>query len=115
MSLHQQYTWKNFLKDNPEFKKKGVTRTSSEGTKAFEAAFKKHIKEYLKNRLETIEAEKKEARDRQGKLVKRRTTATKSKDWPKVRLLDKTIGRQDSWLANLTKQTERTKTLQKNF
>ncbi len=50
MSLNQKYTWHDFLKDNPDLKKSGIKRTSKEGTKAFESAYNKRVKEVLKSR-----------------------------------------------------------------
>ena len=115
MSLNQKYTWKDFLKENPDFKKKEIKRTSSEATKAFEAAFKKHVKEYLKNRLEKIETQKTRSEKTKNALAQKRQKVTQKKDWSKVHTLDVSIGRQDAWTSRLNKQTERTKTLQKNF
>lgn len=59
MSLNKKYTWARFLKDHPEHKEKKTKRTSKEGQKAFDAAFKQHAKEYLKERLAKIEKEQK--------------------------------------------------------
>lgn len=55
MSLNQKYTWGDFLKAHPEYKQKKIKRTSKEGQKAFEAAYKQHAKEYLKGRLAKID------------------------------------------------------------
>ncbi len=85
MSLNQKYTWARFLKDHPEHKEKKTKRTSKEGQKAFDAAFKQHAKEYLKERLAKIEKEQKAA------------------------------GSNGTLLARLTRDHDRTKTLQKNI
>lgn len=61
MSLNKKYTWARFLKEHPEHKEKKTKRTSKEGQKAFDAAFKQHAKEYLKERLAKIEKEQKTA------------------------------------------------------
>lgn len=115
MSLDQKYTWANFLKENPDFKKKQVKRTSAEATKAFETAFRKHVKEYLKNRLVRLEAEKKKAESRRSTLTKKQQAFTKAKKWPRAKKVQQMIGKQDATLTRLGKQEKRTKELQKNF
>lgn len=55
MSLNQKYTWGDFLKAHPEYKQKKIKRTSKEGQKAFDAAYKQHVKEYLKDRLAKVD------------------------------------------------------------
>lgn len=86
MSLNQKYTWAQFLKDNPEYKEKKIKRTSKEGIKAFEAAYKQHIKEYLKDRMAKI--------DKQKELLKKGKGAS---------------------IARLDRARERTKSLQKSI
>lgn len=78
MSLHQKYTWHDFLKEHPE--KKGVKRTSSEGQKAFDAAYKKFAKAYLKGRLEELAAAQKKSPHsrRLAKTVERTKTLAKN-------------------------------------
>lgn len=84
MSLSKKYTWADFLKANPEYKTKKTKRTSKEGAKAFETAYKVHAKEYLKARLAKIDKE----------------AARCPKD--------------KAYLSRLERAKERTKTLQKN-
>lgn len=115
MSLNQQYTWAQFLKEHPDMKAKKVKRTSPEGDKAFQAAFKKYIKDYLKGRETKIEAQKKRATAHKSLLVEKQKELVKTKKWPKVKRVQTKIGRNDASLARLGKQAERNKLLQKNF
>lgn len=115
MSLNQKYTWAQFLKDHPEMKAKKVKRTSPEGTKAFEAAFKKYIKDYLKAREAKLESQKKRAAAAKSELTKKQKNLVKQKKWPKATSLQEQIGRKDAWLGRLSKQAERLKLLQKSF
>ena len=115
MSLNQKYTWADFLREHPELKEKGIKRTSDEGKKAFDAASKKAIKEHLKGRDEKIKVLRKRSEEKLAALGKKRSELVKAKKRPKVREVQKKIGRQDAWLGRLEKQSERTKMLQKNF
>ena len=54
MSLAHKFTWGDFLKKNPELKKKKLKRTSPEGDKAFQAAFKDFSKVFLKEREDRL-------------------------------------------------------------
>jgi len=112
MSLNQKYTWNDFLKENPELKEKGVKRTSSEGKKAFEAAFKTKMKDVLKDRLAWIEKEKTRATEKRDSVVKQ-MKETKKK--ARRRLLQEKVGSSDKYLHRLTKITDRTKQVQKDI
>lgn len=114
MALNQKYTWAMFLKEHPEYKEKKIKRTSPEATKAFEVAFKKHVKEYLGNRLKEIERKRDRAIKKAAALTKQRTLLAKAKKWPRAKIIQAKIGRQDAWMAQLGKQLERTKSLQKS-
>ncbi|MBI4212226.1 MAG: hypothetical protein HY540_06265 [Deltaproteobacteria bacterium] len=115
MSLNQHYTWKDFLKEHPEHKEKKLKRSSAEGSKAFEAAFKKYMKEYLKERMNGIERMTKKISAKRAELSAKQKDLVKTKKWPKIRIAQARVGRKDAALARLAKQTERTKELQKNF
>ncbi len=115
MSLNQKYTWNDFLKENPELKEKKVKRTSKEGTKAFESAFKAKAKEYLKERTAKIEAQKKSAAAKKDALAKKVQELQKKKNFGKAKIWQTKIGRQDAWLKRLDVQTERTKGAQKSL
>lgn len=104
MSLNQKYTWKDFLEENPEFKKKGVKRTSSEGKKAFESAYKAKIKEILKDRLAWLEREKARAAGKRDALTNEMKAA---KNISLRKKLQKKIGRMDSYLSRLSRASER--------
>ena len=83
MSLNRKYTWADFLKEHPEYKTKKIKRTSKEGQKAFDAAYKQHIKEYLKDRLVRIEKEQKRASKSQAYLNRREKLRERTKTLPK--------------------------------
>ena len=115
MSLNQKYTWNDFLKENPSVKEKKMKRTSAEATKAFEAAFKKHVKEYLKGRLEEIDALKVKVQKKRDTLTGNLKEVAKKKNRPMVTRIQNEIGRQDAWLSKLTQHANHAKTIQKNF
>lgn len=115
MSLNQKYTWQDFLKAHPEHKEKKTKRTSAEGKKAFDAAYKAFIKKYLAERIERlgkdIERSKKRRDDKVAKLKELR----KAKKNPKAKLAQLKVGRADGGIARFTKQIEKTKNVQKSF
>jgi len=113
MSLNQKYTWGKFLKDHPE--KKDLKRISPEGKKAFEAAFKAKMKEYLTARTERVKGLQKKANERKKELAEKVKALRKVKDWPKAKIYQLKAGRQDSWINRLAKQAGRIKVLQKNI
>ncbi|MBU4484758.1 hypothetical protein KKA47_05000 [bacterium] len=112
MSLNQKYTWTQFLKENPELKAKRIKRTSAEGVKAFETAYKAKVKDILKDRLTFIDREKKRATDSKTEIVKKMRG---NKNAPKVKILQKKVGRMDNYLSRLDKATESNKKLSKSF
>lgn len=85
MSLRDKYTWAMFKAANPSFKNK---RTSDEGKKLFEQAFKDFTSKLLKDRA-----------DRYGKL--------KAKT-------DKKLGEKQALLKKINKKTPGTKVRQMN-
>jgi hypothetical protein len=115
MSLNQKYTWGAFLKEHPDLKKKGVKRTSAEGRKAFESAYKTKIKEYLSARAEKVNTLKKKATAKFDDLTKTIKKLQKEKEFSKARIYQEKAGRQDALIARLTKETSRIKTLQKSI
>lgn len=115
MALNQKYTWADFLKAHPEHKEKPLKRTSDEGKKLFEAAFKKHIKEYLKERSTKIEKQAKRATTERTALVKQVQEIAKTKNWVKFHTAQTKVGKKDAHLARLKKQEERLKVLSKSF
>jgi hypothetical protein len=112
MSLNQKYTWSDFLKEHPEFREKKIKRTSPEGKKAFEAAFKAKMKVFLKERLALIEKESKRVEKKKAELLNKAKASKK----PCIRRrIQEKIGALDSYMARLARQESRTKTLQKGF
>jgi hypothetical protein len=115
MSLNQKYTWADFLKEYPEHKEKNTKRTSSEGKKAFEAAYKKFIKTYLDERgaqLKKLEAKTVAQRD---DFVKQVQSFQKKKDFAKATFYQKKAGLKESAIAELKRQADRTKAVAKKF
>lgn len=107
MSLAHKFTWGSFLKKNPEFKKKGLKRTSPEGEKAFKAAYKEFAKNFLKERQEKIKKEKERTTKAKKELVQK-LKATDGKKWHlKARDLNQKIGRYDAYLAKLENAQKR--------
>lgn len=115
MSLNQKYTWADFLKDHPEHKEKKTKRTSAEGKKAFEAAYKKFIKEYLSERQNQLEKMQQRATQKREEISKKIQAFQKSKNLSKSKFYQLKVGRQDAAIAKLKKQVERTKFLQKKI
>lgn len=112
MSLNQKYTWKDFLRDHPEHKEKKTKRTSKEGQKAFEAAYKNHAKEFLKSRLAGIDAEKAMAEKSRKELAKE---LKETKADSKACCLRNKICSTTAQLGRLEKLETRTKAAQKNL
>lgn len=109
MSLNQKYTWNDFLKDHPDLKEKKIKRTSKEGEKAFEAAFKAKMKEYLKDCDGKIEKRKENALKRKAEITLKVQSFQKKKDWSKARFYQKRVGKQDAAIARLITQDVRIK------
>lgn len=106
MSLAQKYTWGDFLKAHPEAKKKALKRTSAEGKKAFEAAFKEFAKGYLKEKQDQIKKENDRATKAKKALVQKLKGVDGKKWHLKSKSLNVKIGRFDSYLAKLETQKE---------
>lgn len=109
MSLSQKFTWGDFLRQNPDLKAKKVKRTSPEGEKAFQAAFKKFAKDYLKEREAWIKKEEERVVEAKGKLVKTLKEVDGRKWRIKMKKLNKEIGRFDSYLSKISRWQEESK------
>lgn len=112
MSLNQKYTWNDFLNEHPELKQKKVKRTSAEGKKAFEAAYKARIKDLLRDRLGWIEKEEARVNKKKDALV------GEIKAVKKIlikRKLQSNIGAKDKYLHRLEKLAIKTKQVQKSI
>jgi len=115
MSLNKKYTWHDFLKEFPEHKEKALKRTSAEGKKAFEAAYKKHIKGYLTKRAEIIEGDAKRAKTKLDDLVTKVKEQGKAGFKKRVKKTHDRIAKANAHLGRLAKEKNRNKTVQKNF
>ncbi len=115
MSLNQKYTWATFLKEHPDLKKKGVKRTSPEGKKAFEQAFKGKIKAYLSERVETVNKLKKLTTEKRKVLTAKVAALQKAENYLNARTYQEKVGAQDARLGRLDREAVRIKVIQKNF
>lgn len=115
MSLAQKYTWQDFLKEFPEHRKNKLKRTSAEGKKAYEAAYKNFIKKYLSQRGERLEKMVAKATTRRNELATRVQALRKAKKYPKATLVQVKAGRADAAIASLKKQQTRNVAQQKNI
>lgn len=115
MSLKQKYTWQDFLKDHPEHREKGTKRTSSEGKKAFEAAYKAFVKRYLAERMEKVEKLLARTTAKRAELVSKskefRTAGRKTQ----MKNADRKIGNVDAAIGRHQRAKEKNKALQKSF
>ena len=112
MSLNQKYTWNDFLKENPELKAKEVKRSSPEGKKAFEAAYKAKIKDVLKDRLTKIEKETARAGEKKIGLM----TVLKERKKGRLRkVVQAKVGKTEKYIHRLGKMSEKTKLKQKSY
>ena len=110
MSINQKYTWADFLRKHPDAKAKKLKRTSKEGQKAFEEAFKAHAKAYLKESLVRFDREMKRAILRRDALV---VQLKGQKGTPRSKVLQVKVGQKDHAIAALARQSERAKAAQK--
>lgn len=110
MALNQKYTWADFLRQNPE--KKELKRTSAEGKKAFETAYKGFIKEYLKTRVASLQKQQQTATASRDELVTRLKATKKANVAKRFQVR---VGQKDHAIAVIGQQIERTKEVQKQF
>lgn len=115
MALKQKFTWGDFLKQNPEFKEKKMKRTSPDGEKAYQAAFKKFTKDHLKNREGWVKKEEERVSKAKGALVKTLKGVDGKKWHLKAKDLNQKIGRYDAYLSKLSKWHEESKQLAKKI
>jgi hypothetical protein len=115
MSLNQKYTWLVFLREHPEHKEKKTKRTSAEGKKAFEAAFKAHVKKYLADMPALIDKQLKRIEKRRAEKTTKVRELRKAKKFGKATVAQRKVGRSDRAIVQLTKQKERAATVAKNF
>lgn len=112
MSLNQKYTWNDFLKENPELKEKKVKRTSPDGKKAFEIAYKAKIKDVLKDRLGWIDKEAKRIDAKKAALI---SDIKARKKGVAKRVIQAKVGKTEKYLNSLDKISKKTKQVQKSF
>lgn len=115
MSLTQKYTWHDFLKEHPEFREKKVKRTSGEGKKAFEAAYKAFAKKYLAERAEKLAKDLAQATKLRDEYVLKLRELRKAKKHTKAKGQQTKVGRADHALAQIEKLQAKTKERQKTL
>lgn len=115
MSLAQKYTWHDFLREHPDFKEKKTKRTSAEGKKAFDAAFKVFAKKYLAERSEQLTKEVARATKRRDDLVLKLKELRKAKKHTKAKRQQEKVGRADHAVAGIAKLQEKAKERQKSL
>ncbi len=110
MALNEKYTWADFLREHPG--KKDVKRTSPEGKKAFEQAYKAFVKKYLTTQLERLERQQQRATEVRNDLVTRLKATEKHVI---AKRLQARVGQKDHAVAIIAKQIDRARDLQKQF
>ena len=115
MSLNKKYIWKDFLKEHPEHKQKKTKRTSPEGKKAFEAAYKVFVKKYLSERAELLSKQIERSTKRRNEYVIKLKELRKAGKNPKAKLVQLKVGQSERAIAQLTKQQESMKAKQKSL
>jgi hypothetical protein len=115
MSLNQKYTWHDFLKQHPEHAEKDTKRTSPEGKKAFEQAYKTFVKDYLASRSEKAQKIIDRVKEKRNALQSKAKEIRKAGKIIKVKLVDKKISKADAAIGRISKMAEKTKSLQKSF
>ena len=111
MSLNQKCLRSHYLRIAHALKAKKVKRTSNEGKKAFEAAYKAKIKDLLKDRLGWIEKEAKRVTEAKTELVANLKAAKKT---GRKKTTQKKIGKKDKYIYRLEEMTKKTKQVQKS-
>ena len=107
MSLNEKYTWKQFLKENPELKEKGIKRTSADGEKAFKSAYKTKVKGYLTEREKVIAKMLERAIEKKVQLTEKVKAFQQKKDWPKTNIYQQKVGKQDAAINRWNKELKR--------
>lgn len=113
MSLNQKYTWQSFLKEHPEHREKKTKRTSGDGKKAFEGAYKTFVKKYLSTRAEEMGREIDRAAKRREQHVLKLKKVRKTGKKIHTRFIQEKISRAGRAVARLSKQQEKMKEKQK--
>lgn len=115
MSMNQKYTWHDFLRENPEHKEKKTKRTSSEGKKAFEAAFKAYLKKYFDGQQERYDKHMAKATDRAKNLQGKVSELSKAKKFSKARVAQRKAGRATAAISQIAKQKTRAQAARKSL
>lgn len=112
MSINQKYTWADFLREHPETRAKKLKRTSKEGKKAFEDAFKTRAKSYLKDLSSRLEREMARATERRTSII---ASLKATKDGATAKVIQARVGRKDHAINAICHQVEGAKTLAKSL
>lgn len=112
MSINQKYTWADFLREHPEARAKKLKRTSKEGKKAFEDAFKAHAKTYLKDLSARFEKDANRSTQRRDATIARLKA---TKDGCAAKVIQARVGQKDHAIYAANRQIERAKALAKSL
>ena len=115
MSLNQKYTWHDFLKEHPEHKEKGLKRTTSEGKKAFESAFKAKAKEFIEGQQKRFDRDTEKVTARRAERTERVKGLQKAKKFAKAKIAQRKVGKADAALAQLNRQKDAAKAKRKSL
>lgn len=115
MSINQKYTWLDFLKEHPEHREKGTKRTSPEGKKAFESAFKAYAKQYLDKIEKRYEREIERAKKVRAERTERVKVAAKAKKFSRARMVQAKVGRADAAIVQIERQKKRAQAARKSL
>ncbi len=115
MSLNQKYTWHDFLRENPEHREKKTKRTSNEGKKAFEAAFKANAKKYLEEQQARYDRQLGKASERSKVLTEKVSALRKAKKFARAKIAQRKAGRADAAIAQIAGQKGRSQAKRKSL
>lgn len=115
MAIKDKFTWADFLKTNSDAKEKKLKRTSPEGKKAFEKAYKEFAKNHLKTREEQLAAESDRAGKNRAGLIEQLKNLKGKRKHVQQKRLNKKTGRLDAYLAKLAKAKDGIKEVAKKI
>ena len=115
MSMNQKYTWHDFLREHPEHREKKTKRTSSEGKKAFEAAYKANLKKYLEEQQKRYDTQAVKAGERAKALSAKVSELRKAKRLAQAKITQKKAGRAEAAVAQIARQKKSSQAKRKSL
>lgn len=113
--MNQKYTWHDFLRENPEHREKKTKRTSSEGKKAFEVAYKANLKKFLEDQQKRYDRQAGKATERAKALSAKVSELRKAKKSAKATVAQRKAGRADAAVAQIARQKSRAQAKRKSL